>query len=354
MSSEGKVRVLVVDDSALMRTVLTGMLRDCPQIEVVGAARDGTEAIELAREKRPDVVTLDVEMPGLSGIDTIPALLAAHKVPIVMVSSFTHEGAEVTLEALERGAVDFMPKPDKNQISNLRASRDVLTAKVLSAAQSRVQSGEPASPHRRVRARTPVEPARPAAAVGRCVAIGISTGGPQSLTRVISDLKPPIPPILIVQHMPSQFTSVFAKRLDRLGPVRVKEAEEGDRVLPDQILIAPGSHHLVVVGPPARARVSLHESAPVSGHRPSVDVLFSSMAHVFRELAVGIIMTGMGRDGVEGCKQILQAGGLTLAQDEATSIVFGMNKVAHEEGAAQRQFALDELAGMIESIAHPT
>jgi two-component system chemotaxis response regulator CheB len=362
VASEDPIRVLVVDDSALMRKVLSDLLASDARIEIVGTARDGIEAIELTRSKRPDVVTLDVEMPGLSGIDTIPALLAVREVPIVMVSAFTQEGAEVTLEALERGAVDFMPKPDKNQITQLRALREVLLNKVLTAAQSRVRrkpgrvptasapgatatAAQPrAVPPREERAeRSSVMPTM-------CVGIGISTGGPQTLTQTIAQLEPPIPPILVVQHMPAQFTSVLAQRLDRVGRVRVKEAADSDLVLPDQILIANGALHMTLIGRPPFVRVSLCDDPPVSGHKPSVDVLFKSLARIYQNHAVGIMMTGMGRDGVEGCKQILQAGGRTLGQDEATSIVYGMNKAAFEEGAIQSQFALEQLPSILRSF----
>jgi two-component system chemotaxis response regulator CheB len=180
-----------------------------------------------------------------------------------------------------------------------------------------------------------------------CVAIGISTGGPQTLTRVFAALRPPIPPILVVQHMPAQFTGALASRLDRLCAVPVAEAENGARIVPDRILIAPGDRHLAVVGRPLQARVSLREDPPVSGHRPSVDVLFASVARVFGPLSVAIIMTGMGRDGVEGCKMVRAAGGLALGQDEASSTIYGMNRAAFEERAVSSQFHVDDLPGLI-------
>jgi two-component system chemotaxis response regulator CheB len=364
VSVASEIKVLVVDDSALMRKVLVDLLTADPRIRIVGTAKDGIEAIELARTRQPDVVTLDVEMPGLSGLDTIPALLAIRPMPIVMVSALTQEGAEVTLEALERGAVDFLPKPDKNQITQLRATREVLIAKVVGAAGSRLghlprPAGSTAAPAGAV-----AEPRSPAAsrpreratavaapAVTRCIVLGISTGGPQALTRVIPALRPPLPPILIVQHMPAQFTSVLAARLDRLTSLQVKEAQEGDRVLPDQVLIANGGRHLVLIGRAPLARVSLPDDPPVSGHRPSIDVLFASAARVFRDRAVGLIMTGMGRDGVDGCRRIREAGGLTFGQDEATSTVFGMNKVAAEEGVLSGQFSLEQLPELVERLA---
>ena len=307
------------------------------------------------------MITLDVEMPEVSGLEALPALLAVHEAPVVMVSALTQEGAEVTLQALELGAVDFFPKPERNQLSEMRASRDLLVAKVLAAAQSRVRrprraaSGRPddgprapapaASPPRR-------RPA-PASSSVACVVIGISTGGPQALSQVFPLLSAPLPPILVVQHMLAEFTGVFAERLDRYTSptIKVKQAEEGDLVLPDQILIAPGGRHLMLTGGPTRVRVAISDQPEVSGHRPSIDVLFRSAAQVYQSGVVGILMTGMGRDGVDGCKAILAAGGFTLGQDEATSVVYGMNKAAFLEGAIKAQFALDELPGILQDIA---
>jgi two-component system chemotaxis response regulator CheB len=351
--------VLVVDDSALMRKVLSDLLASDPRIVVAGIARDGEEAIRQAATLRPDVVTLDVEMPGLSGIDTIPALLAVHEVPIVMVSAYTHEGAETTLMALERGAVDFLPKPDRNQIAQLRAARDLLVGKVLLAAQSRIRrarstTGSGLAPPKRQAAAGEARPiVRGLDAPARCVVLGISTGGPQTLTQVLAALKGPIPPLLIVQHMPAQFTKVFAGRLDRHCRTGVKEAEEGDRVLPDRVLVAPGSHHLLLIGHPPGVRVRLSAEPPVSGHRPSVDALFRAAAKVYGEGLVGLIMTGMGRDGVDGCRQILAAGGRAYGQDEASSIVYGMNKAAADEKVLTDQFAVDDLPRLLERLHDP-
>jgi two-component system chemotaxis response regulator CheB len=342
----------VVDDSALMRKMLSDLLRSSPEIAVVATARDGPEAIELATRLKPDVVTLDVEMPGMSGLDVLPALLAVHQVPVVMVSSWTQEGADVTIAALELGAVDFLPKPGRHQVAELKACRDLLIAKVLAAAQSHVRPA-PLRPSATTAEVTrsfprPAPVASPASAAGAaCVVIGISTGGPQALTLTLPSLSRPIAPVLIVQHMPAQFTFVFAERLGRHCQVAVKEAEEGDRVVPDQILIAPGGKHMTLIGQVPQVRVTLSEGPLVSGHRPSVDMLFQSAARAYGPALLGIIMTGMGRDGVEGCKRIRAAGGITFGQDEATSVVYGMNKAAYHEGAVQHQFALDELPGII-------
>jgi two-component system chemotaxis response regulator CheB len=357
------VRLLIVDDSALMRKLLSDLLRSSPEIEVVGTARDGAEALELAARLHPDVVTLDVEMPGMSGLEVLPALLERHAVPVVMVSALTQEGAEVTLTALELGAVDFLPKPDRHQIAQLKGSRDLLVSKVLAAARSRVRPGRatPRAPARRAAAPTasaapaPDAPGAPPVEAGPtspCVLIGISTGGPQALGQVLPLLTPPLPPILIVQHMPANFTHLFAGRLDRQCAVPVKEAEDGDRVLPNRILIAPGGRHMTLAGTPHQPRATLSGGPLVSGHKPSVDMLFQSGARVYQSAAVGLIMTGMGRDGVEGCKKILDVGGRTFGQDEATSVVYGMNKVAFQEGAVQAQFPLDGLPALITRLTH--
>lgn len=380
-----RVRVLVVDDSALMRRLLCDLLGASAEIEVVGTARDGREAVLQAARLKPDVITLDIEMPEVSGLDALPALLAVHEAPVIMVSALTQEGADVTLQALELGAVDFMPKPERNQLAEMRSCADVLITKVLTAASSRVRrirraksassslasssppsQTVPVSPRRPVVARPTApehEHTRQAEAVAPpatspvstgpqgCLVIGISTGGPQALSQVFPLLRRPVPPILVVQHMPAQFTRVLAERLDRCSPLSIKEARDGDAVSPNQVLIAPGGRHMVLVGHSPRVRVSLSDDPPVSGHKPSVDVLFESAARVYQSAAIGIMMTGMGRDGVEGCKAIVAAGGFTLGQDEATSVVYGMNKAAFLEGALKAQFPLDGLAAIIQNIA---
>jgi two-component system, chemotaxis family, protein-glutamate methylesterase/glutaminase len=265
-----------------------------------------------------------------------------------------------------------MAKPERNQLAEMRASRDLLVGKVLAAAQSRVRrprrtasssstSSSTTSPATKsVTSRPPTRPpglsATPppisaSAPSPLCFVIGISTGGPQALSQVFPLLVPPLPPILVVQHMPAQFTGIFAERLNRYSTVPIKQAEEGDQVLPDRILIAPGGRHMVLIGHPPRVRIGLLDQPPVSGHRPSIDVLFQSAARAYQSATIGLLMTGMGRDGVEGCKAILAAHGFTLGQDEGTSVVYGMNKAAFLEGAIKAQFALDELPHIIQNIS---
>jgi two-component system chemotaxis response regulator CheB len=370
---------LIVDDSALMRRLLSDLLGSAPEIEVIGTARNGREAVLQAVRLKPDVITLDVEMPEVSGLDALPTLLAVQEARVVMVSALTQEGADVTLRALELGAVDFLPKPERNQLTEIRASRDLLVAKVLAAAQSRTPRARRAArtSQTAAQASSPSPLLLPAvtgitppalhlggrvldlttlsrAATGQktlCILVGISTGGPQALSQTLPLLAAPLPPVLIVQHMPAQFTGIFAERLNRYSPLTIEQAEDGDLVLPDRILIAPGGRHLSLRGQPPRVRIALSDDAPVSGHRPSIDVLFHSAAKAYQSAAVGLLMTGMGRDGVDGCKAILAAGGLTLGQDEATSVVYGMNKAAFLEGAVKAQFALDELPEILGNIA---
>jgi two-component system, chemotaxis family, protein-glutamate methylesterase/glutaminase len=364
---EQRIRVLIVDDSALMRRLLSDLLSSSPEIEIIGTARDGREAVLQAIRLKPDVITLDVEMPEVSGLEALPSLLAVHEAPVIMVSALTQAGADITLQALELGAVDFMPKPERNQLAEIRANRDLLISKVLAAAQSRVRRPRRStsfSSATSITSRTVMrqQPRQPPASVSSpistsahgqvspCLVIGISTGGPQALSQIFPLLAPPMPPILVVQHMPVQFTGIFAERLNRYSSLEVKQAEEGDLVLPDRVLIAPGGRHMVITGHPPRARIALLNEPPVSGHRPSVDVLFQSAARVYQSSVVGLLMTGMGRDGVEGCKAILAARGFTLGQDEGTSVVYGMNKAAFLEGAIRVQFALDDLAGILKDI----
>ncbi|MDR3639026.1 MAG: chemotaxis response regulator protein-glutamate methylesterase [Isosphaeraceae bacterium] len=364
-----RVRVLIVDDSALMRKLLADVLRTAPEIEVVGVARDGAEAVEKTAQLKPDVVTLDVEMPGVSGLDALPLIQTSHNAAVIMVSAFTQEGADITLAALERGAIDFFPKPERHQLAHVRESRDILVAKILAAAQHRPpsQGAGLAAPGAQIRARhTHVPHPAPSRAGDSdaglhvevpesrsplCIAIGISTGGPQALGQVLPLMSGPVPPILIVQHMPAHFTAVFAERLNRTCSVAVKEAEEGDRVTPNRVLVAPGGRHMAVTGHPPNVRIVLSNGAPVSSHRPSVDVLFHSVARVYQSAAVGIIMTGMGRDGAIGCKAIIAAGGTTYGQDEASSVVYGMNKAAFLEGGVSFQFSLEQFPALIKRLS---
>jgi two-component system chemotaxis response regulator CheB len=356
---------LVVDDSALMRRHVTAMLEGATLIEVCGTAQNGAEAVEKIQSLQPDVVTLDVDMPGMTGLEVIPAILRVRPTPIIMVSSLTQRGAQTTLDALQAGALDFVSKPDSRIPANVKTVRDELVAKVRAVAGAKVRV--PTGPVRTFArpAPTAAAPATPpppprshvfAAPVGddlrrRCVVIGISTGGPPAIHAVFEKLKPPVPPIVVVQHMPAQFTAAFAARLNEVCDFEVKEASAGDEVAPNRALIAPGGLQLVLKKTLTKVIAEPRDAEPVSGHKPSVDVLFRSAASIYGPTLVGVIMTGMGRDGADGCKDVLAAGGRTFGQDQATSTVYGMNKVAFTEGGVQQQFPLDELPAILRKIA---
>lgn len=326
------VRVLVVDDSPTMRGLITAALRRDPEIEVVGSANDPMEAREAIKRLNPDVITLDVEMPGMNGLAFLEKIMRLRPMPVVMVSTLTHAGAEASLAALELGAVDCVGKPT-GQLTGAEAFSE-LVQKVKAAARSRVRPlGDRAvadKPRENYRARDVV------------LAIGSSTGGVEALLTVLSGFPDTCPPTVITQHMPATFTASFAARLDRSCGAAVCEAYEGAPLLPGKIYLAPGGDsHLEVAGG-LTPRCRLREGEPVTGHRPSVDVLFRSVAQLNRP-AVGVILTGMGRDGAEGLLAIRKAGGRTLGQDEASCIVYGMPRAAFEIGAVEKQVPLSRM-----------
>lgn len=318
-----RVRVLVVDDSPTIRGIITAALRRDQEIEVVGGAGDPIEAREAIKALNPDVITLDVEMPRMSGIEFLEKIMRLRPMPVIMVSTLTQAGAAVSVEALELGAVDCVGKPDF----------DDLAQKVKAAARARVRPlGE--------RGQAPVLPKGVYHPTGAILAIGSSTGGVEALIAMLSCFPENCPPTLITQHMPATFTASFAARLDRKCAPKVEEAANGAPIGPGQIYLAPGgATHLEVQGG-AHPRCKLVEAPPVNGHRPSVDVLFGSVARVAGAHAVGVILTGMGCDGARGLKQMRDAGARTLGQDEASSVVYGMPKAAFESGAVERQVSL--------------
>lgn len=327
------LKVLVVDDSAVARQLLTQELAKDPEIEVVGAAPDPYVARQIIAERRPDVLTLDIEMPRMDGLTFLSKLMQHHPLPVVVLSSLSEKGSRVALEALSLGAVEVLHKP-----TAAHAVADVvqdLCRCVKIAARAKVQAIQPA-----------VE--KPALAMtkitNQIIAIGASTGGTQALEAVLRELPHDSPPIVIVQHMPPTFTKQFAQRLDSVCRVGVKEASEGDSLARGQVLISPGSKHMRLRRSGAQFFVALSEDAEVCGHRPSVDVLFSSVAKFVGENAVGVLLTGMGRDGAEGLLEMRAAGAHTIAQDEATSVVFGMPKEAIKLGAACQTLPLPQIA----------
>lgn len=355
-----KIRVLVVDDSPLIRQMIVDNIAASPDLEVVGVAEDGHKALQLFGKLDVDVVTLDIQMPRMDGLQTLDALLSLRPVPVLMVSSQTRLGADITLQALERGAIDYVAKPDSGRSAEV-ALKDELLRKIRSVAGTNVahvlEMRKARAAKRAVRREASPTLRRPNVLEGaplpamdfadKCIAIGISTGGPPALTSVMESLFAPLPPIVIVQHMPPHFTKQFAARLDSVSRLTVKEAESGDVLEPNHVYVAPGGMHLEVRRSGRGGKLLVREGDPVSGHRPSVDVMMNSAASVYGSRLLGVIMTGMGRDGSEGCKAIRAAGGYVLGQDEATSDVYGMNKVAMLEGNVDRQFSLDEAAGTI-------
>lgn len=347
--------MLIVDDSALMRQLLGQILSADRTIEVVGAAPDPVRAWQLVQTLRPDVITLDVEMPRMDGLAFLERLMRAHPMPVLMVSSLTERGCETTLRALELGAVDFVTKPKIDVARGVVDLAAELVAKVKAAGNARP------------RARTRSAPAHVAAPVERplavrsgamlrttdvVLALGASTGGTEALRDVLVRLPADAPGVVIVQHMPEAFTRAFAQRLDGLCRIRVREASDGDVVRPGLALIAPGgTRHMEVVRSGAQYVVRLRATPPVNHHRPSVDVLFHSCAHALGSNAVGAILTGMGGDGASGLLAMRQAGARTIAQDEATCVVFGMPREAIAQGAAEVVCPLDAVAPTLLRLA---
>lgn len=335
------VRVLIVDDSALMRQLLSTLLSADPEIEVVGAAADPLIARQRIKALNPDVITLDVEMPNMDGITFLRKIMALRPMPVVMISTLTKAGAEITFEALEIGAVDFIAKPTFNVTNALGSIAAELQMKVKSAAHARVGV-------RRGRAlRRVLQPDPSVIATEKVIAIGASTGGVESLKMVLMGIRATCPPILIAQHMPAGFTTAFAERLNRECSMTVTEAADNDLIEPNHVYIAPGSHHLELARVGGYYRCCLSDGPPVSGHRPSVDVLFRSVANVAGEKAVGAILTGMGKDGAEGLLEMRRAGAMTFGQDEASSLIYGMPRVAYERGAVVHQYSLTHMADAI-------
>lgn len=333
-----KVRVLVVDDSATMRGLITATLRRDPDIEVVGSAADPHEARTAIKALNPDVVTLDIEMPNMNGLEFLEKIMRLRPMPVVMLSTLTQAGADATLKALELGAVDCIGKPSSAAALTGPALGDLAT-RVKAAASARVRPLGSARPVER-----PTEAFRPS---GDVVAIGSSTGGVEALLTIISAFPANCPPTVITQHMPATFTASFAARLDRATDAHVAEAYDGAPLEPGRVWLAPGGvAHLEVVASHG-LRCHLMAGDPVSGHRPSVDVLFRSVAKAVGRKSVGVILTGMGKDGAAGLLEMRNAGARTLGQDANSCVVYGMPRAAFELGAVERQENLDRMSGAI-------
>jgi two-component system, chemotaxis family, protein-glutamate methylesterase/glutaminase len=359
MSAAGKrIRVLVVDDSALVRSILSDVLGSDPAIEVVGTAGDAHIARDKIKKLNPDVLTLDVEMPKMDGLTFLHNLMRLRPMPVVMVSSMTERGAEVTLDALAMGAVDFLTKPRIDVAARLPEYCDELIAKVKMAACASVRAldlqrataAKPRTAPGQVAAET-VPAARRMRTTDRIVAIGASTGGTEAIKRVLCGMPADAPGILITQHIPKAFSTSFARRMNDCCLMTVTEAEDGQQVLPGHVYIAPGDQHLSLIRDGARYVCRLDDGELVNRHKPSVDVLFSSVARSAGENAIGVILTGMGRDGAQGLKEMLACGARTVAQDEATSVVWGMPGEAVAIGAAERMVPIEEVAGLVLALA---
>jgi two-component system chemotaxis response regulator CheB len=327
------VRVLIVDDSATMRSLIANVLGRDPEIEVVGEAGDPLEAREAIKRLNPDVITLDVEMPNMNGIEFLEKIMRLRPMPVIMVSTVTVRGAEATMEALELGAIDCVAKPSTG---GLEAFQD-LPFKVKAAAKSKVKPLRPPN----AGAKPPPLEHTPD---GRVIAIGSSTGGVEALITILSRFPANCPPTVITQHMPASFTKSFSERLDRLCAPAVSEAHDGAPLENGRVYVAPGGDQHMEISGKGTLRCRLSPGPTVNGHCPSVDVLFRSVAKAAGPHAIGAILTGMGRDGAEGLLAMRRAGARTLGQDEATSVVYGMPKVAFELGAVERQAPLDRLA----------
>ncbi|WP_050452761.1 protein-glutamate methylesterase/protein-glutamine glutaminase [Candidatus Burkholderia verschuerenii] len=348
-SAAPKIKVLCVDDSALVRSLMTEIVNSQPDMHVVATAPDPLVARELIKQHNPDVLTLDVEMPRMDGLDFLEKLMRLRPMPVVMVSSLTERGNEITLRALELGAVDFVTKPKVGIRDGMLDYAEKLAEKVRAAARARVRQATHATQAASAPAQgLPAKPAphfnNPLVSTEKLVIVGASTGGTEAIREVLVPLPPDAPAVLIAQHMPPGFTKLFAQRLNGLCRISVKEAEHGERVLPGHAYIAPGHAHLLLARSGANYVAHLSDAPPVNRHRPSVDVLFRSAATHAGKNAIGVILTGMGRDGAAGLLEMQQAGAYTLAQDEASCVVFGMPREAILLGGASEIAPLSEMS----------
>lgn len=337
------IRALVVDDSALMRQILTKTLSSDPEIEIVGAAPDPYVAREMIKRFDPHVITLDIEMPRLDGIEFLKKIMTLRPMPVVMISSLTQAGADATVRALEIGAVDFVAKPTHDLTAGLERMRTEIITKVKAAARANVHRVTP-SDTRKIAA---LASRRSYSSTEKIIAIGASTGGVETLTEILRVMPADSPAILVTQHMPAHFTTSFARRLNEICAIEVSEAMHGTRVLPGHAYIAPGDRHLELGRSGANYICIVQGTTPVTGHCPSVDVLFRSVASSAARNSVGVILTGMGKDGAAGLLAMRQAGARTIGEDEASCVVYGMPRVAFEFGGVEFQLPLSRIAGEI-------
>ncbi|MGD8784717.1 MAG: chemotaxis response regulator protein-glutamate methylesterase [Thioalkalispiraceae bacterium] len=354
-----KIKVLVIDDSALIRQVLTELLNSDPEIEVVGTAQDPIIARDKIKQLNPDVLTLDVEMPKMDGITFLRNLMRLRPMPVVMVSTLTQQGADVTFEALELGAIDFVTKPSLDIKEQLQGYVEEITEKVRIASRAKVTAitDRARNKDKDVKRTADVvleKRAAPAATklktTEKIIAIGASTGGTEAIREVLEYMPADAPSIVITQHIPPKFSTSFAQRMDSISAMTVYEAEDGQQIVPGHVYIAPGDRHLLVERSGARYYCRLNDGPAVSRHKPSVDVLLRSVAQCVGPNAIGVMLTGMGDDGARGMLEMKEAGAATLAQDEATSVVWGMPGEAVKCGAVDTQLPLSSIAGKLISL----
>ncbi|MDA0575465.1 protein-glutamate methylesterase/protein-glutamine glutaminase [Burkholderia gladioli] len=344
MSTVQKIKVLCVDDSALIRSLMTEIINSQPDMAVCATAPDPLVARELIKQHNPDVLTLDVEMPRMDGLDFLERLMRLRPMPVVMVSSLTERGSEITLRALELGAVDFVTKPRVGIRDGMLDYAEKLADKIRAAARARVRQAAPARPAAAAGQASVPLVNNPLVSTEKLLIVGASTGGTEAIRELLVPLPPDAPAVLIAQHMPPGFTKSFAQRLNTLCRIAVKEAEHGERVLPGHAYIAPGHAHLLLARSGANYLAHLSDEPPVNRHRPSVDVLFRSAALHAGKNAIGVILTGMGRDGAAGLLEMKRAGARTFAQDEASCVVFGMPREAIALGGADEVVPLNEMS----------
>ncbi len=340
------IKVLVVDDSALVRSLLAEIIRDTPDMTLVGAAPDAYVARDMVNQFTPDVITLDIEMPRMDGLAFLEKLMGARPTPVVMISTLTEEGADATLRALELGALDFIPKPKLGVTSGIREYAELIVEKIRAAAGVKVKplvkkNRPELGSEQKLSASASLQ------STEKIIAIGASTGGTEAIKDLLVQLPAAVPGIVMTQHMPPGFTRTFAERLNKTTRLHVVEAKGGERILPGHAFLAPGGYHLVVVRSGADYRVKLSDAEPVHRHRPAVDIMMESVAQIGGKNVVGVLLTGMGKDGAKGMVAIRNQGGYTLAQDEASCVVYGMPKEAVALGGVDQIVSLDKMGPVL-------
>lgn len=346
-----KIKVLVIDDSALIRSILKEIINSQPDMEVVGAAPDPIVAREMIKELTPDVLTLDVEMPKMDGLNFLEKLMRLHPIPVVMVSTHTERGSEVTFRALELGAVDFVTKPRLDISQGMLEYKHEITDKIRAAAKAKIKKPASLNISKSLTADAVLPSVSNAvSSTEKIIIIGASTGGTEAIKEVLIQMPADCPAIVVTQHMPEAFTKSFAERLNNICKIAVKEAEHNERILPGHAYIAPGHSHLLIKRSGTNYVTELSQAPPVNRHRPSVDVLFRSAANFAGNNAIGVILTGMGKDGAQGMLEMKQAGAYNIAQDEASCVVYGMPKEAVAAGGVDEIVSLPNISTRI--LAH--